>query len=112
VEQSFIKSNFIDKLLKTTLTSSRISIDQIEYLFRTLDKDNSNDLDENEIAELVKIIGDKTTDEKMSKEVSSYITTQLFQVLDKNNNKTIELDELKKYLSIHGLVINLNIEEK
>jgi Ca2+-binding EF-hand superfamily protein len=60
----------------------------------------------------VKIIGDKTTDEKMSKEVSSYITTQLFQVLDKNNNKTIELDELKKYLSIHGLVINLNIEEK
>lgn len=112
VEQSFIKSTFIDKLLKTTLTSSRISIDQIEYLFRTLDKDNSNNLDENEIAELVKIIGNKTTDEKMSKEVASYITTQLFQVLDKNNNKTIELDELKKYLSIHGLVINLNIEEK
>lgn len=111
IEQHIFKEKFADELLKTALASSRICFNEVDYLFSELDKEQKNALNKKEISQLLRIIQGKTTEEKISDIDLGYIVDRFFNLLDRDKNGSIEKDELKKYLSIHGYVINLNTTE-
>ncbi|MFB2834042.1 histidine phosphatase family protein [Floridanema evergladense] len=108
IEQILFMNFFSNDILRETLQSSRMASEDIRKLFLELDKDGSKSLDKDEILELLGMIEDVTVGERSPEEVRRHITDYLFNILDSDKNGTVDLQELEDYVSVYGLVANLN----
>lgn len=111
VEQILLMNSFSNDILRETLRSSRVATEDVKKLFLQLDTDGSKSLARSEIMELLGLIEYLTTGERSSEEVRSYITDDIFNILDSDLNGTVDLAELKEYVSTYGLVANLNVAQ-
>ncbi|GAB4287566.1 MAG: hypothetical protein Fur0025_21150 [Oscillatoriaceae cyanobacterium] len=112
IEQILFGSAFANDILRETMRSSRMAVEDIKKLFLKLDEDGSNALDEGEIKELLGMIEDMTVGERSSEEIRSYVAGYLMNILDRDKSGTVELHELEEYVSTYGLVADLNIDPK
>jgi 2,3-bisphosphoglycerate-dependent phosphoglycerate mutase len=110
LEQILFMNAFNNELLRETMRSSRMAIEDVRKLFIQLDADGSKSLDKEEIFELLGMIEDLTVGERSAEGVRRYITDYLFNLLDADKNGTVDLQEFEDYISTYGLVANLNVQ--
>ncbi|MGA9380147.1 MAG: EF-hand domain-containing protein, partial [Phormidium sp.] len=108
IEQVLFMNLFSNDILRETLQSSRMATEDIRKLFLELDKDGSKSLDKDEIFQLLGMIEDLTVGERSPEEVRRQVTDYLFHILDSDKNGTVDLQEFEDYVSVYGLVANLN----
>ncbi len=111
VDQILLVNASSSDLLRETLRSSRMATEDIKKLFLKLDADGSNQLDRKEIVEFLGLIEDLTVGERTPDHVREHIADYLFTTLDANKDGTVSLKELEDYVSMYGLVANLNVAQ-
>lgn len=111
IDQILLVKSFSSELLIETLCSSRMATEDVKILFQKLDTDGNNQLDRTEIVEFLGLIESVTVGERSPEDVREYIADYLFTTLDANKDGTVDLKELEAYVSMYGLVANLNVDQ-
>ncbi|MEM9091886.1 MAG: histidine phosphatase family protein [Cyanobacteria bacterium P01_F01_bin.53] len=109
VEQITFMGAFTRTMLRESMRSSRVATDEAHRLFQDLDVDGSRSLDKHELTALLPLIEEKTTGQRNAEDIRPYLTDRLFETLDADRNGSIDIYEFERYLSQHGLVVNLNV---
>ena len=108
IEQLFFMNAFSSSLLREGLQSTRVGSEDADQLFRQLDRDGSQTLDQGEIVELLRMIEDSTTGQRHGEDIRPYVAERFFEALDDEDSGEIDARKFADYLAKYGLVMDLN----
>lgn len=112
IDQMTLKQRFSSHLLKESLRSSRLSDEKVDEIIREVDVDGSGELQLSEIKILLQLIEGQTTGLKANEETLGYVSQCLLEAIDADEDGKVSCNELKRYISMYGLVANLNLSRK
>lgn len=100
---------FTSNLLRDALKSSRVADHDVKRLFQQLDIQSNQSLGKMELAELIRLIEDKTTGQRNTEDIRPYLIDRLLERMDSDRNGVVSMQEFEQYVTRYGLVVDLNI---